>query len=406
MPGTAAKEALVKLRDAITIVYPRTLLFKLAKMGVIEAPRPLTLTFSVTNQCQSKCKTCNIWKFYRKGTQSHKDELTLPEIEKLFKSMGGIYFFNLSGGEPFLRKDLPQIVDLAIEHLRPAIIHSPTNAIATKRILTSTRAILENLRRRGLHTPFTIKPSLDGIGALHDEIRGFKGNWQRLIKTIQGLKELEKEFPNLHVEVGTVVSNFNKEHLEEIEEYVHSLGIQSYRNEIAEQREEFRNIGDPITPTAEEYRQLMSGFAEKIRQNLAGKRSLAKLTESLRLVYYELAQKIVETGKQVIPCYAGISNVHLTPHGQLWPCCVLGYAQPMGSLREVDFDFWKIWHSDKAKEVRAHINDGKCACPLANQAYSNIMCHTPSLFKATFNLLRAMFPSLGWGKREAVTQCE
>ena len=400
------KEAVVKLQDAITIIYPKTLLFKLARLGVIKAPRPLTLTFSVTNQCQSKCKTCNIWKFYREGTQDPKGELNLHEIEKLFKSLGGIYFFNLSGGEPFLRRDLPEIVDLAIEHLKPAIIHSPTNAIATKRILTSTRAILENLKKRGLKTPLTIKPSLDGVGAVHDEIRGFKGNWQRLLKTIHGLKELEKEFPNLHLEVGTVVSNFNKDHLDEIEEYVHSLGIQSYRNEIAEQRQEFNNIGDPITPTAEEYRQLMAGFANKIRANLAGKRSLAKLTESLRLVYYELAEEIVAKGKQVIPCYAGISNVHLTPHGQLWPCCVLGYGQPMGDLRKGNFDFWRVWHSERADEVRKHISEGKCACPLANQAYSNIMCHTPSLVKASFNLLRTKLSGLGFGKGEVVTQCE
>ena len=392
----------MKLQDAITKIYPKTLLFKLARLGFIKAPKPLTLTFSVTNQCQSKCKTCNIWKFYRDGTQDCKTELKLKEIEKVFKSMGGVYFFNLSGGEPFLRKDLPEIVDLAIEYLKPAIIHSPTNAIATKRVISSTRAILKNLRRRGLKTPVTVKPSLDGIGARHDEIRGFKGNWQRLMKTIQALKELGKEFPNLHLEVGTVVSNYNKADLDGIEEYVHSLGIQSYRNEIAEQREEFNNIGDPITPTAEEYRQLMVGFAQKIRANLAEKRSLAKLTESLRLVYYELAEEIVAKNEQLIPCYAGISNVHLTPHGQLWPCCVLGYRKPMGSLREVGFDFWKIWHSKRAKEVRNHIFHGKCSCALANQAYSNIMCHTPSLIKASFNIMRATFPSLGWGKRGKV----
>lgn len=375
-------------RDFITRIYPKTLGFKAARAGLVRAPGPITLTFSVTNRCNSRCKTCNIWQAYPSHWQDPEAELTLDEIERIFASMPPVYFFNLSGGEPFLRDDLPQIVALAVKHLKPAIIHSPTNAIMTRRILAQTRAILENLRDLGLDTPVTIKPSIDGVEDLHDEIRGVKGNWPRLLATIEGLQALERAFPNLHVELGTVVSNFNKERLDEIEDFVHSLGVQSYRNEIAEQREEFFNIGDPITPTGEEYADLMRGFAAKVRENLPKKRPLARTTESLRLVYYELAARIVAEDRQVIGCYAGISNVHLTPHGVLWPCCVLGYAKPLGDLRAADYDFNAVWHSKQAAEVRASIKAGECACPLANQAYSNILCHTPSMLKAVGNVVR------------------
>ena len=378
----------MKAIDFITQIFPKTLAYRATRAGLKRAIGPMTLTFSVTNRCNSRCKTCNIWQIYPNHWQVVEEELTLDEIGRIFASMPPVYFFNLSGGEPYLRNDLPGIVDLAVEHLKPAIIHSPTNAIMTKRILRQTRAILENLRARGLETPFTIKPSIDGIGDLHDEIRGVTGNWPRLQATIQGLLELSEEFPNLHVELGTVVSNFNKNQLKEIESYVNELGVQSYRNEIAEQREEFLNIGDPITPTGEEYAELMRGFAAKVKENLPGKRPLARLTESLRLVYYELAARIVQEDRQVIPCYAGISNVHLTPHGQLWPCCVLGYAKPLGDLRSADYDFMAVWHSAQADEVRASIKAGECACPLANQAYSNILCDAPSLVKAMDNVAR------------------
>jgi MoaA/NifB/PqqE/SkfB family radical SAM enzyme len=378
----------VKASDFITRIYPKTLGYKLARAGMMKAPGPLTLTFSVTNRCNSRCKTCNIWQVYPNHWQDVEGELSLTEIETIFRSMPPVYFFNLSGGEPFLRDDLPEIVDLAVEYLKPAIIHSPTNAIMTNHILGQTRSILERLRARGLDTPLTIKPSIDGVGDLHDEIRGVKGNWPRLLATIQGLQELSREFPNLHVELGTVVSNFNKERLDEIEDFVHSLGVQSYRNEIAEQREEFFNIGDPITPTGEEYAELMRAFATKVRANLPEKHPLARLTESLRLVYYDLAARIVTEDRQVIPCYAGISNVHLTPHGQLWPCCVLGYAKPLGDLRENGYDFMEVWYSSQSAAVRASIKAGECACPLANQAYSNILCDTRSLMKAASNVVR------------------
>lgn len=378
----------MKASDFITQIYPKTLGYKLARAGIRRAPGPITLTFSVTNVCNSRCRTCNIWQIYPNDWQDAENELTLEEIERIFRSMPPVYFFNISGGEPFLRDDLPEIVALAVEHLKPRIIHSPTNGILPNRIIKHMRRILEDLRAKGLSTPFTIKPSIDGVGELHDEIRGVPGNWSQLLKTVEGLKELAREYPNLYVELGTVVSNSNKDRLEEIGDFARSLGIESYRNEIAEQREEFFNVGDPITPTGEEYAELMKGFAAEVRENLPAKRPLARLSESLRLVYYELAARIVQENRQVIPCYAGISNVHLTPHGQLWPCCVLGYAKPLGDLREVDYDFEKVWHSEQADAVRASIKAGECACPLANQAVSNILCHTPSLAKAAGNVVR------------------
>jgi MoaA/NifB/PqqE/SkfB family radical SAM enzyme len=325
---------------------------------------------------------------YEEHPEQREEELTLDEIERIFQTMGEVYFFNVSGGEPFLRDDLPEIFDLAMEYLRPRILHIPTNAIAVSRIERITRRILESMQSKGYRAPFTVKPSFDGIGEQHDDIRGVKGNWKKLLKTLERLKALSVDFPNLHVELGTVVSNLNKHNLDDIAAFAHSLGIESYRNEIAEQREEFFNIGDPITPTGEEYAELMKGFATKIRKSMRGKKSLARVTESLRLVYYDLAAKIVTEDSQVIPCYAGISNVHLTPHGELWPCCVLGYGSPLGNLREVGYDFWKVWRSDQARQVRQSIRNKECSCPLANQAYSNIICHTPSLANALVNISR------------------
>lgn len=375
-------------KDFFKEIYPKTLFFKIAYWNLIKPPRPVTLTFSVTNLCQSRCKTCKIWAIYGKRYRRVEEELKIEEIQRIFKSIRRIYFFNVSGGEPFLRNDLVEIITLALEYLHPKIIHIPTNALSPKRVVNQTQAILNQMKKKGCNAPLTIKPSLDGIGKLHDEIRGIKGNWEKLLETLEGLKFLEKDYHNLHIEIGTVISNFNKEYLQEIEEYVLSMGIQSYRNEIAEEREEFLNMGDPISPSPEEYTKLMIGFSEKIRSNLKNKRSLTRMTECLRLVYYELASEIIAKKIQVIPCYAGISNVHLTPYGDLWPCCVLGYKKSMGNMREEGYNFWKVWHSPKAEAVRRSIKNKECACPLANQAYSNILCHTPSLLKVLRNIIK------------------
>jgi len=374
-------------RTYITEFAHKTISYRLARKGWIEPGNPVTLTYSVTAACQSLCKTCRIGRVYRQNPSLRETDLSVQEIEKIFKSMGHIYFFNISGGEPFLRSDLPRIVELACEYIKPGIVHIPTNGLDPKRIEELTAEILRVMEGYGRRAPLTVKPSIDGIGERHEEIRGVKGSFEKLEETISRLTKLQEVHPLLHVELGTVVSNFNVDHLDQIEDYVHSLGVEGYRNEIAEQREEFFNISDDITPTAEVYERLMRRFSEKIRTNMWRKGNFARASESLRLVYYDLAVRILKQRRQVLPCYAGISNVHLNYEGELWPCCVLGYKKPMGNLREAGYEFQRVFHSDKANEVRRYIRDRNCYCPLANQAYSNILWDLPSLFKVMMNIL-------------------
>ena len=374
-------------------LLPRMARFWLARAGMVEPGGPITLTFSVTNWCQSRCKTCNIWRFYADPEfapdlyRLRRRELALDEIERIFRSMSHIYFFNISGGEPFLRGDLPEIVELAVRYLTPGIIHIPTNALAPERIEGHTRRICAILTEKAPGVPFTVKPSMDGVGVQHDEIRGVPGNFAKLLDTVDRLKRVAEEYENLHVEVGTVISRFNADDIARIADFGHSLGVQSYRHEIAENREEFRNLEDRIVPTPEQYRRAIRFFKKRTRAHLAGKRSLGRMTESLRLVYYDYAARIHATGRQVLPCYAGITNVHLTPYGELWPCCTLGDRKPLGNLREAGHDFQRVWRSKQARRVRRSIACGECACPLANQAYSNILMHPLAAIRVAWNLV-------------------
>ena len=374
----------MKRSDLFTVLLPYLSSYKMYRWFRIEKINPMTLTYSVTAACQSKCKTCQIGAmFCQDPTRSQKD-LKLDEIEKVFKSMKPVYFFNMSGGEPFMRDDLPEIVELACKYLKPRVVHTPTNAILSDKIVRDTERIVRVVRDYDSSVPVTVKPSIDGIGEKHDEIRGVKGNFMCLLKTIEGLKKLEEKYDNFHLELGTVISNFNINDLDEIEDFVHSLGVESYRNEVAECRAEFFNLSDPITPPADVYRRLIRDFAKKVENNIGKKKKLARTTEAMRVVYYDIAGKILDEKRQVIPCYAGVSNVHINYDGGVWPCCVLGYDQEMGNLRDYDYDFQKLWSSRKAKEVRKYIRDNNCACPLANQAYSNELLHLPTLIRAGF----------------------
>lgn len=372
----------MKKSDLFTKLVPYLFDYRMNRWFGRQKFNPMTLTYSVTAACQSRCKTCQIGKMFCQDPTRPQKDLKLDEIEKIFKSMKPVYFFNMSGGEPFMRDDLPEIVELACKYLKPRVVHTPTNAILSDKIIKNTERIVQIVRNYDSSVPVTVKPSIDGVGDKHDEIRGVKGNFKCLLNTIEGLKVLEEKYDNFHLELGTVISNFNIDDLDEIEDFVHSLGVESYRNEVAECRTEFFNLQDPITPPADVYQRLIKDFAHKVEDNIGKKKKLAKTTEAMRVVYYSIAGKILEEKRQVIPCYAGVSNVHINYDGGVWPCCVLGYNQEMGNLREYDYDFQKLWYSQKAKEVRKYIKEKNCACPLANQAYSNELMHLPSLFKA------------------------
>lgn len=378
----------MKKMDLFTKLMPYLASYKMNRWFGNKKFTPMTLTYSVTAACQSKCKTCQIGAMYCQDPSRAEKDLTLGEVEKIFSSMKPIYFFNMSGGEPFLRKDLPEIVEMACRYLKPRVIHTPTNAIMSDRIIENTEKIIKIIRTYDATVPFTVKPSIDGVGELHDEIRGVKGNFDSLIKTIEGLKKLEKKYDNFHLELGTVISNYNINHLEEIEDFVHSLGVESYRNEVAECRTEFFNLNDPITPPAEVYQRLIKEFARKVEENIGKKKRLARTTEAMRVVYYDIAGRILKEQRQIIPCYAGVSNAHINYDGGVWPCCVLGYDKQMGNLREYNYDFQELWHSKDAEEVRKYIKGKNCACPLANQAYSNELLHLPSFLKAGVKTLK------------------
>ncbi len=362
-------------------LLPKMIRFRLARLKPASPGTPLNLTYSVTNLCQSKCKTCAIWQLYRREPEKLKTELTLAEIEKIFRSMGHVYVFNLSGGEPFLRPDLPEIIKLACQYLTPGVVHIPTNAISPKLILKRVDEIIRMLKSSYPHVHLTIKPSLDHVGEKHDEIRGIKGNFDKVIWLFNQLKAYQKDYPNLQVELGTVISRWNVNDIEEISQFVMKLGSDSYRNEIAEQRSEMFNESDLITPNPKEYQKAIDFFVSQIKRDMRKRVLFQRITNAFRLVYYQLAIRIMKENRQVIPCYAGISNAHMTPYGDIWACCTLGYEKSMGNLRDFNYDFRQLWQSEAAVDIRKFIHAGNCACPLANQAYSNILLHPLSLIR-------------------------
>ncbi|MBN1420484.1 MAG: radical SAM protein [Planctomycetes bacterium] len=352
----------------------------LARARLARAPHPILLNFSVTNRCQSRCTTCNIWRLYIDHPEKEKEELTLQEVEKVFRTMKPVLLLNICGGEPTLREDLPAICGLAAKTIEPCIIHFPTNCLAPERVEATVRGILERIPSS---TQLTVKMSLDGIGEAHDRVRGIPGNFERLRETHDRLVPIRDAAPNVYLDAGITVGNGNVDDVAEVGRWAaEHLKLDSFLHEIADLRGELFNTEMPIRPTWETYAKALAHLKAEARRSMKGKRFLSRMTQALRLVYYERSSYRLRTGRRGCFCYAGLSNAHLNPWGGLWICNVQAFDHEMGNVRDFDCDFDKLWRSERAEAVRRWVREEHCACPLVGQAFLDTMLSPRELAKA------------------------
>ncbi len=327
---------------------------------------PLNLTISVSYRCNSRCKTCNVW-------QRPNDDFTLEEYDKTFASIGRApYWFTFSGGEPTLRKDLPEMVGLAYRHCHPGIINIPTNGIQDKIIPGRVEQVLQ----AAPGSEVIINLSLDGVGVKHDIVRGVRGNFERAMRTYAGLKALKGRYKNFTLGVHTVISNFNVDDFDEIYAFVtNELKPDQFISEIAEERVELDTVGMGITPPLQKYKPVIEKLQVGIRQ--AETDGVSRITQAFRDRYYDIVKRTLVEKRQIIPCLAGIASAQIAPNGDVWTCCIR--AESVGNLREHNYDFAATWSTVKAEELRRSIKAGECYCPLANASYTNMLCHVPTM---------------------------
>jgi MoaA/NifB/PqqE/SkfB family radical SAM enzyme len=337
---------------------------------------PLNLTVSVIYSCPSRCLTCDIWR-------KKVDNLTVDEYAKVFRSLGrSPMWVTVSGGDQFLRADLPEIFRLIRHVMRPAVINLPMNGLIPKRI----EALLPEIARHTRGSQLVLNLSIDEIGERHDRLRGARGNWEKILATYRFARALQKEHRHIVVGVHTVISKFNVERIPAIYDELMRLEPDSYLTEIAEQRVELGTSAKDITPSSEQYGEAARFLIAKLRRRRSS-HPVGRLVESLRLEYYQLAQRILAENRQVIPCFAGWASAHLAPDGHVWGCCVR--AESMGNVRETGYDFRKVWFSRQANEFRRSVRAKECACPLANASYTNMLLSPPSLARVAWNYVRS-----------------
>lgn len=337
--------------------------------------KPLSVTISVTFKCASRCLTCNV-------TARRARELTVDEYRRIFRSLGrDVFWVTISGGEPFLRPDLPEIVDAVCDESAPRVVNIPTSGTTLRQIVPFLPRILERTRGAQL----TVNFSLDEVGPRHDAIRRTPRNWEKTLEAIRFAQSLKPRFPHLVVGIHTVISAFNVDRFREIHDGLQGLGADSFVTEIAEERAELLTVGAAIAPPPQSYAEAVDYLVARARER--PRRGFARVIHAFRVEYYEIVKRTLAEKRQVIPCRAGLTSCHVAADGDLWGCCVR--AEPVGNLRDAGYDVMKLWYGEPARRFRRSVKAGECACPLANAAYTNMLMSPGALLRVGRNALRA-----------------
>jgi MoaA/NifB/PqqE/SkfB family radical SAM enzyme len=342
---------------------------------------PMNVTVAVTNRCTSLCKTCNLGRIYVKNPHVADNDLKPEEYKKIFKSIGknNVFWFVFSGAEPFMRKDLVDVVKLAYDECQPNVIVLPTNSLPL-----DIPGRVEELLKHCKNSIINVNLSLDGIGKDHDEIRGINGNFERVINLFDELRKLKPKYSNFELNIHTVVSRFNVKKISDLHEFVVTkIRPDAHITEIAENKAEIENLNLKVTPGPNDYESTIDLLSCELRKEKF--KGFTKFKQVSRLIYYDLVKEIFKRKTQVIPCYAAINECQISPTGEVWTCSVLGKS--LGSLREENYNFRKIWKSKKAKILRKSIKNKECWCPVANISYTNMLCHYPSALKMVYSFL-------------------
>lgn len=279
---------------------------------------------ALSYRCNARCVMCSIWKV-KPGPEIK------PEIYRRLPA--GLRDINLSGGEPFLRPDLPEIVAAVKEACPRARLTLISNGLLPEKI----GQVLPLLYR--LEPDLGLGFSLDGLGAVHDRVRGVPGAYRRVRRSLEfaraaGFRDVRFSFTQTRSNPGA---------LAEVYALCRELGLELSATVAHDSALYFRTPAD-AAPEDGWLRRDLTGIIRQELTSFSPKRWARAYFDSGLLEF-------AEQGRRRLPCRAGQAVFFLDPCGQVYPCPVLN--QKMGSLAEASFD--ELWQSPAAAEARRQV---------------------------------------------------
>ncbi|PIS36841.1 MAG: radical SAM protein [Nitrospirae bacterium CG08_land_8_20_14_0_20_52_24] len=275
----------------------------------------------VTYRCNAKCYMCNTWRYPTK----QEEEITPGIIEKI---PSGLKFLNITGGEPFLRDDIEDIVDVALRKTARLVISS--NGYFTDKIAALARKF----------PSVGIRISIEGLPAANDELRGIKDGFDHGLRTLLELQAMGMK----DIGFGITVSDRNAKDMVELYRLSKAMDLEfataSTHNSF------YFHKGDNTFKDPE----MVAREFEKVSRLLLKEKHPKKW---FRSYFNHGMANYVRGGKRLLPCDVGTDVFFLDPFGNILPCNGMDVAAPMGNLRNQTFE--EIWNSEHARNVREQV---------------------------------------------------
>ena len=342
---------------------------------------PVQLTFFVTRKCNANCSFC----FYRSQTaESTVPELSLNEITKISASMGNLLWLAFSGGEPFLREDLVDIVKIFYGRNKPSVILLPTNGLLPDLISEKTEAILQACP----NSIVAVKLSLDGPEDLHDSLRGVSGAFRSAMDTYERLRPLMSRYPNGELGFNSVLCSENQHHMGKLLDFV-GARAPGLTHTVSLIRGEVRDEGlKDVDP--DQYRYAADRMAAGLEQGRSGTYRFggARLKVAQDILQRRLILETLVKRKRLIPCYAGRINLVLTETGDVYPC--ESFTHGMGNVRQSEYKVGKLLKTSEARAGIRAVRESGCFCTHECYMMTNILFSPfqyPSLLNEYLRLL-------------------
>lgn len=307
--------------------------------------KPRVLQMPVTSRCNSRCMTCKVW------CAPGKNDMDAVALKRALRDsfFSKVEVVGINGGEPSLYKDINGLLDALFTLKRLKRVHFISNALLSDRLLQLMKIVKRECTKRKVTVYLTI--SIDGVGNVHNRVRGVADGFSKTLHTLTLLKENEEEYCDV-LDIGCTISNENVEYIQEIECFIKSLGIDAYYHPAVPNKR-LHNFYDADfnIMSNERSRQLATEYFYCRYKSASG------LKHKLRsfLIFYYLLNK----GKiRLAGCQYLRSDVTITETLDMFLCATA--SDKVGNLKETSAT--GLFDSGRMKEQERKVEDFCSTC--------------------------------------------
>ena len=345
---------------------------------------PISLVHFITNKCNARCSFCFI---DFDDPETFKGELTLDEIDLLTKNLGNsLLNVNLTGGEPFARRDIIDIAKLYLKNSTIQSIYITTNGSLPDRI----EKFAKEITSFDDQVELCFQISIDDFPDNHNKVRKIPDLFEKCIDSYKRLSNLNLK--NVNPVVSITVSHENCENIEDIFNYFHyDCKIDSIKCCIVRDEGVYKIPLPKKKQIFKAYSWLTNHIHQLSKEGKIRNYNLESLQGRLHnkkdKISWEIISKTYMNPQYVSRCHAGGLFGIISANGLVYPCEILEDRE-LGNLRENNMNFMDIWKSQTTNEVKDFIHKSKCnctyECALSYNILGNVKYH-PELIKAAFN---------------------